>query len=107
MDKDEPKRTAWNGTSMTMYAAERQQAMAELVTRRGRVSVADLSVEFGVTTETVRRDLDTLEDRHLVRRVHGGALPADAFTVLEAGLTDRGLSHPEEKRRIPQAAPAF
>ena len=92
---------------MTMYAPERQQAIAELVTRRGRVSVADLSVEFGVTTETVRRDLDTLEERHLVRRVHGGALPADSFTVLEAGLTDRGLSHPEEKRRIAVAALAF
>ena len=59
-----------------MYAAERQQVMAELVTRRGRVSVADLAVEFGVTTETVRRDLDALEERDLVRRVHGGALPA-------------------------------
>jgi DeoR family fructose operon transcriptional repressor len=92
---------------MTMYAAERQQAMAELVTRRGRVSVADLAVEFGVTTETVRRDLDTLEDMRLVRRVHGGALPADSFTVLEAGLSDRGLSHPEEKRRIAEAALAF
>jgi DeoR family fructose operon transcriptional repressor len=90
-----------------MYAAERQQVMAELVTRRGRVSVADLAVEFGVTTETVRRDLDALEDRDLVRRVHGGALPADSFTMLEVGLTDRGLSHPEEKRRIAEAALAF
>lgn len=92
---------------MTMYAAERQQAMAELVTRRGRISVADLAVQFGVTTETVRRDLDTLEERNLVRRVHGGALPADSFTVLETGLSDRGLSHPEEKRRIAEAALAF
>jgi DeoR family transcriptional regulator, fructose operon transcriptional repressor len=92
---------------MTMYAAERQQAMAELVTHRGRVSVADLAVEFGVTTETVRRDLDTLEELRLVRRVHGGALPAGSFTVLEAGLTDRGLSRPEEKRRIAEAALAF
>lgn len=92
---------------MTMYAAERQQAMAELVTRRGRVSVADLAVEFSVTTETVRRDLDTLEELRLVRRVHGGALPADSFTVLEAGLSDRGLSRPDEKRRIAHAALAF
>jgi DeoR family transcriptional regulator, fructose operon transcriptional repressor len=92
---------------MTMYAAERQQAMAELVTSRGRVSVADLAVEFGVTTETVRRDLDTLEERQLLRRVHGGALPTDSFTVLEAGLTDRGLSRPDEKRRIAEAALAF
>jgi len=92
---------------MTMYAEERQQAMAELVTQRGRVSVADLAVEFGVTTETIRRDLDTLEGLHLVRRVHGGALPADSFTVLEAGLSDRGLSNPDEKRRIAEAALAF
>ena len=90
-----------------MYAAERQQAIAELVTRRGRVSVADLAVEFGVTTETVRRDLDGLEERRLVRRVHGGALPPDSFTTLEADLSDRGLSHPEEKRRIAEAALAY
>ncbi|MBO0845925.1 MAG: DeoR/GlpR transcriptional regulator [Nocardioides sp.] len=90
-----------------MYAAERQQAMAELVTRRGRVSVADLAVEFGVTTETIRRDLDTLEGLHLLRRVHGGALKANSFTVLEVGLSDRGLSHPEEKRRIAEAALTF
>jgi len=90
-----------------MYAVERQQAIAELVAQQGRLSVNELAARYGVTTETVRRDLDTLEDRHLVRRVHGGALPADAFTVLEAGLTDRGLSHPEEKRRIAEAALAF
>ena len=92
---------------MSMHAAERQQAMAELVTRRGRVSVADLAVEFGVTTETVRRDLDRLEERRLLRRVHGGALPPDSFTMLEADLSDRGLSHPEEKRRIAEAALAY
>jgi DeoR family transcriptional regulator, fructose operon transcriptional repressor len=39
--------------------------------------------------------------------VHGGALPTDSFTVLEAGLTDRGLSRPDEKRRIAEAALAF
>jgi DeoR family fructose operon transcriptional repressor len=83
-----------------MYAEERQQAMAELVARRGRVSVADLAAQFGVTTETVRRDLDLLESLRLLRRVHGGALPADSFTVMEAGLSDRGLSNPDQKRRI-------
>lgn len=90
-----------------MYAEERQQAMAELVARRGRVSVADLAAQFGVTTETVRRDLDLLESLRLLRRVHGGALPADSFTVLEAGLSDRGLSNPDQKRRIAKAALAL
>jgi DeoR family fructose operon transcriptional repressor len=90
-----------------VYAEERQHAIASLVNERGRLAVAAVAEQFGVTTETVRRDLDTLEERDLVRRVHGGALPADSFTMLEIGLTDRGLSHPEEKRRIAEAALAY
>ena len=87
-----------------MYAEERQQAMAELVNRRGRMSVADLAREFDVTTETVRRDLSNLERLNLVRLVHGGAVPADALTVIEVGLTDRDTAHIEEKIRIAAAA---
>jgi DeoR family fructose operon transcriptional repressor len=90
-----------------MYAEERQQAMAELVARGGRVSVTELARQFGVTTETVRRDLSALESLHLLRRVHGGALPANSFTVLEQVLSDRDTSHIEQKLRIAQAALAF
>ena len=57
-----------------------------------------------MTTETVRRDLSTLERLNLLRRVHGGALPADSFTVLEMGLGDRDTANTEEKGRIAQAA---
>ena len=85
---------------MTMYAAERRQAMAGLVTRRGRVSVADLAVEFGVTTETVRRDLDALEDRNLVRRVHGGVVPPASLPLIEAGVRERDEVNVEAKERI-------
>lgn len=87
-----------------MYAAERQHAIVDLIKRRGRMSVSDLSQQFSVTTETVRRDLSSLENLRLVRRVHGGAIAADAITVIEAGLSDRDLSHPEEKDRIAAAA---
>ena len=44
-----------------MYAEERQQAIADLVTQRGRLSVNQLAREYDVTTETVRRDLSALE----------------------------------------------
>jgi DeoR family fructose operon transcriptional repressor len=65
---------------MTMYAEERQQAMAQLVAARGRLSVNLLAEEYDVTTETVRRDLSALERMGLVRRVHGGAVPASSLT---------------------------
>ena len=81
---------------MTMYAEERQQAMAELVAERGRLSVNVLAEEYAVTTETVRRDLSALERMGLVRRVHGGAVPADSLAVIESGLVERD---PHEHRR--------
>ena len=56
-----------------MYAEERQQAIASLVIRQGRASVAELAQAYDVTTETVRRDLAVLDKAGLVRRVHGGA----------------------------------
>jgi DeoR family transcriptional regulator, fructose operon transcriptional repressor len=89
-----------------VYAAERQQAIVDLISQRGRMSVTDLSQQFSVTTETVRRDLSTLEGLRLVRRVHGGAIAADAITVLEIGLSDRDHAHPEQKDRIAAAAVA-
>jgi len=78
--------------------------MAELITQRGRLSVNELAEAYTVTTETVRRDLSALEQSGLVRRVHGGAVPSDALTVLETAVTDRDLARAEEKEQIAQAA---
>lgn len=90
-----------------MYAEERQQAMAQLVAQRGRVSVNDLATEYDVTTETVRRDLSRLERVGLVRRVHGGAVPADSLSVLEAAVGERDSAHAVEKDEIAHAAIAL
>jgi len=84
-----------------MYAEERQQAMADLIVRRGSLSVADLAQAYSVTTETVRRDLSALERLGLVRRVHGGAVPAD---VLEAAVGERDHAQAEQKERIARVA---
>lgn len=90
-----------------MYAEERQQAAARLVMARGRVSVTELAEEFDVTTETVRRDLTTLERMRLVRRVHGGAVPAASLSAMESGLEERDVTQAREKERIALAAVRF
>ncbi len=90
-----------------MYAEERHQAIAALVATQGRLSVADLAGHFDVTTETVRRDLSTLERAGLVRRVHGGAVPAQALSVLELAVNDRDRTRRPEKERIARAALPF
>jgi len=88
----------------TLYAEERQQAMARLVADRGRLSVAVLAAEFDVTTETVRRDLSALERMGVVRRVHGGAVPVSSLAVIESGLVERDRANTDEKDRIARAA---
>jgi len=47
----------------------------QLLEQRGFVRVRDLSERFGVSTVTVRTDLQELEERQLAFRVHGGAMP--------------------------------
>lgn len=87
-----------------MYAEERQQAITRLVAARGRMSVADLATEFTVTTETVRRDLSLLERAGVVRRVHGGAVPATSLAGLESVLSERDAANTAVKERIARAA---
>jgi DeoR family fructose operon transcriptional repressor len=87
-----------------MYAEERQQAMAQLVGEHGRMSVAAIADQFGVTTETVRRDLSALERMGLLRRVHGGAVPASSLAVIESGLGERDQANTAEKELIAKAA---
>lgn len=57
-----------------MLAAERRQIIAERLQAAGRVMVGGLSGEFGVSEETIRRDLECLENEGLAKRTYGGAV---------------------------------
>ena len=87
-----------------MYAEERHAAIAGLVRDRGRIAVSEVATSFGVTTETVRRDLAQLERAGLLRRVHGGAVPTTALALAEPALADRDVAQAEHKDRIARAA---
>jgi DeoR family transcriptional regulator, fructose operon transcriptional repressor len=86
-----------------MYAEERQRWIVERARAGGRVEVAALATELGVTTETVRRDLTTLERHALLRRVHGGAIPIERLGF-EPALAARDSVLTAEKERIAQMA---
>ncbi|MFD7559960.1 MULTISPECIES: DeoR/GlpR family DNA-binding transcription regulator [unclassified Streptomyces] len=86
-----------------MYAPERQQETLRLAREAGRVDVLSLADRFQVTAETVRRDLKALDRAGLVRRVHGGAIPAGRLDF-EPDLTEREATAADEKDRIAAAA---
>lgn len=86
-----------------MYAPERQQEILRLAHEGGRVEVLSLAAAFDVTAETVRRDLKALDRAGLLRRVHGGAIPAGRLDF-EPDLSERETTAPDEKDRIAKAA---
>lgn len=87
-----------------MYATERQELIEQRLAAEGRVSVVALAREFDVTTETVRRDLDQLEQSGALRRVHGGAVALDRASTTEPSLTERALRHAPAKSAIARRA---
>lgn len=86
-----------------MYAPERQQEILRLARDGGRVDVVSLAEEFQVTAETIRRDLKALDRAGLLRRVHGGAIPAGRLDF-EPDLAERETTAADEKDHIAKAA---
>ncbi len=87
-----------------MYALERHDSITELLRDEGRVVVADLAARFDVTTETIRRDLDALEQAGVLQRVHGGAVAAGHSSVSESSFDERQAQHTPGKAAIALAA---
>jgi DeoR/GlpR family transcriptional regulator of sugar metabolism len=61
-----------------MLTTHRKQAILAALKRDGQVVAKTLSESFGVSEDTLRRDLRELAAEGLLQRVHGGALPASA-----------------------------
>jgi DeoR family fructose operon transcriptional repressor len=86
-----------------LFAEERQQEILRQAREAGRVDVVRLADELSVTSETIRRDLTTLERAGVIRRVHGGAIPVERLGF-EPALAARDAVMTQEKERIAKAA---
>jgi DeoR/GlpR family transcriptional regulator of sugar metabolism len=84
--------------------ARRRFELIRLAQRQGQLSVTELSSQFGVSVDTIRRDLDLLSLRGFVRRTHGGAVPADCLGQGGSSSAQRIGSRIAEKTRIAQGA---
>lgn len=78
---------------------ERENAILELLSKHGRLEVASLAQMLAVSQVTMRKDLDMLERRGVIRREHGYAVFGGADDV-----NNRLAIHYEEKRKIAREA---
>lgn len=65
-----------------MFIEERHQAILNIIQDNGRISIGEIQEKFDVSVDSARRDLRILEEKGLLKRTHGGAIP-----IMQVGLT--------------------
>ena len=82
-----------------MLAIERRNAILSKLVVEGKVLVSDLSKEFEVTEETIRRDLEKLDNEGLVHKTYGGAVKNENMN-LDLPFQVRKQKNVEGKQKI-------
>lgn len=83
----------------------RQPEILDIARREGKVTVQGLADRFGVTLQTIRRDLTELAEAGRLERVHGGAvLPSGTVNI---GYEDRRALNADAKTRIARTVAAM
>ena len=86
-----------------MFSQERQQYIKEEIEKHGAVTTAALMEYFGVSVETVRRDLLNLERDGFLKKVHGGAVRSEQMRSFH-DLPRRLEENSDEKRQLSRTA---
>ncbi len=85
--------------------ADRHRRILELARGAGSVMVDDLAERFGVTPQTIRKDLNLLARKSMLSRVHGGAIVTSGVDNIDYGT--RRTVATGAKAAIGQAAAAL
>ena len=84
---------------MTTDLSDREKQILNLLMEQGTVTVVELSKLLSVSEVTIRSDLRNLEERGLLNRIHGGAVPS-----VHPNIVERQNLLVETKQRIAKAA---
>lgn len=84
-----------------MLKEERHHHILDKIKLNRKVLSSDLSIELNVSEDTIRRDLNELSAKELIKKVHGGALPRDSKVP---SYEERSGSNLKEKNSIAKKA---
>jgi len=88
---------------MILNIVERHKLILNKLEKDGFVNVNDLSKEFQVSAVTIRKDLKLLEERKLLFRSHGRAIPSNPY-ITDHHVEVKEKINAEQKQRIASAA---
>lgn len=89
-----------------MNNVERHQHIIREVNLKGHISVVELCESLGVSSVTIRKDLQFLEDSGLVYRTHGGVTKQNPYQT-DRSVIEKEKLHEAEKRAIAKASANF
>jgi len=87
-----------------MFTEERHNIILQELKIKGIVSVSDLVKLLNASESTIRRDLNSLDDIGLLKKVHGGAITMDENTTHDYNVNIRQSLNLEEKKKIAKYA---
>ncbi|MBS1369506.1 MAG: DeoR/GlpR transcriptional regulator [Lentisphaeria bacterium] len=94
------------GNNRKLLSPEREDLILEAL-GNGLRTIAELAAALQVSEATVRRDLQSLESRGSVQRVHGGAIRVESDEKREPLFHEKATLRAGEKERIAEAALAL
>jgi DeoR family fructose operon transcriptional repressor len=84
-----------------MLTEERFEKILEIIEKDKTVTVSDLTKLLGASESTVRRDLNELDKKGQLIKVHGGAMRIDCqYNTKDDDVLTRKALHMEEKNKI-------
>lgn len=78
------------------FSDERKEKILYALNSYGKISVREIATKLNVTPETIRRDLDDLEEQYKLKRVHGGAVKISYDKIEPAYLARQEVHHLEK-----------
>lgn len=90
-----------------MLVAERQNKVLEVINERGLITLDELLEIIQCSRATIRRDINSLYDKGLVRKTHGGAMSVGIGTIAEPSLRIKSNTNMDEKCRIAAHVAAY
>lgn len=89
-----------------MLTEERHSIILEQVKQHKSVTLTELCELLGASESTIRRDLTTLDERGLIKKVHGGAISTDdrSLNLVEHDVESKSKLFTEEKIAIARYA---
>ena len=88
------------------FAEERQNSILSLLKTKEKLLVNELCELYGVSSATIRNDLNTLEKKGLLKRTHGGAI-SNLKIAFEETSVQKFNAFTDEKERIAERAESY